>query len=173
MGTILELEPSFVLAEQIPLAAEDLRYGLEHYFIKERTVVDLAANQVRRGATDPVLLDLAALLRDELETVPEVLEALDDPLRIHDPARTHDPRLSARKWLYLQLKAAYSQRDQLLDPLGVVEQIYANFDYPAAVSPFVRSAPLRPGDKAGEAALVEKWARFLDDEHQALTASPA
>lgn len=160
MTITLELEPSFVLAEQIPFVAEDLRYGLEHYFIKERTVVDLAVDQVRRGASDPVLQELAALLRDEVDRVPEILEALDDLKRIYDP------RQSARKWLYLQLKAAYVQRAQLRDPLGVAEQIHANFDYAPEASPFIRGTAEQAAD---EQSLVQAWARFLDDEHGALT----
>ncbi|WP_427132100.1 DUF2247 family protein [Pseudarthrobacter sp. S9] len=163
MSITLELEPSFVLAERIPLTAEDLRYGLEHFFLKKRAVIDLAVDQVRRGTSDPVLHELAALLGDEVERVPEVLDALDDP------ERTHDPRETVRKWLYLQLKAAYSQRGQLRDPLGVVEQIYADFDYPPSVSPLVRNMPVRPGDEPGKAALIQSWARFLEDEHRSLT----
>lgn len=163
MSITLELDPSFLLAEQIPLTAEDLRYGLEHFFIKERAVIDIAVAQVRRGTSDPLLHELAALLRDEVERVPEVLDALGDPERIQDP------RESARKWLYLQLKAAYSQRALLRDPLGVVEQIYADFNYPPLVSPFVRHLPPQADGKPGEAALIQRWARFLDDEHRALT----
>lgn len=162
MNITFELDPSFVLAEQIPLAAEDLRYGLEHFFVKEQTVIDLAVDWVVRGTSDPVLHELAELQRDDVERVPEVLDALDDPERIHDP------RESARKWLYLQLKAAYCQRGQLSDPLGVVEQIYADFDYPPTVAPFVRYMPLKPGDEPGREALIQRWARFLDAEHRAL-----
>lgn len=157
------LDPSFVLAEQIPLVVEDLRYGLEHFFVKEQAVIDLAVDRVVRGTSDPVLHELAELQGEDIERVPEVLDALDDPERIHDP------RESARKWLYLQLKAAYCQRGQLSDPLGVVEQIYADFDYPPTVGPLVRYMPLKPSDEPGPDALIQRWARFLDDEHRALT----
>jgi hypothetical protein len=163
MSIVLELEPDFVLGEDVPLEAEDLRYGLERGFLKANAVVDLAAEEVRRGSLDPVLQDLAALLRDEVNRVPDVLTALDDPERIHDP------RESVRKWLYLQLKAAYTDRERLSDPLGVVEQIYADFDYPPAVASFVRYMPLGQGDEAGESALIGRWAEFLDRERAALT----
>lgn len=159
---VFELAPEIVLEEGISLNAEDLRYGLEQGFLKPGGVVDLAANEVGRGASDPVLHDLAALLRDEVERVPEVLSALDDPERIHDP------RESVRKWLYLQLKAAHQERDRLSDPLGVVERVYADFEYPPSVAPFVRYMPLRPGDEPGEPALMQRWAEFLEREHEAL-----
>jgi hypothetical protein len=67
------------------------------------------------------LVALGPLLRDEVGRAPDVLELLDDPERVHDP------RESAHKWLYLQVKAAYDQRERLSDPLGVVEEIYADF----------------------------------------------
>jgi hypothetical protein len=162
VSVVLELAPEFVLAEGVPLEAEDLRYGLERGFLKAHAVVDLAADAVRRGGTDPVLQELAALLRDEVGRVPEVLKTLDDPERIHDP------RESARKWLYLQLKAAYTDRDRLADPLGLVEHIYSDFGYPPSVAAFVRYMPLEPGDEAGEPALIGRWAEFLDREHAAL-----
>lgn len=159
---IFELTPDFVAGEGLALEAEDLRYGLERGFISEAGVVDLAADAVERGATDAVLHDVASLLRDEVERVQDMLGALDDPERIHDP------RESKRKWLYLLLDAAYRDRDRLSDPLGVVEQIYADFDYPPSVAPFVRYMPLRPGDVAGEAALIDRWAAFLQRERDFL-----
>ena len=159
---VFELAPEFVVAQGLPLGAADLRYGFEQGFLKAGAVVDLAVDEVRRGATDPVLDDLASLLRDEVGRVPEVLGALDDPERIHDP------RESVRKWLYLQLKAAHCDRDRLSDPLGVVERIYADFEYPPSVAPFVRYMPLSAGDGAGEPALMQRWVEFLEREHEAL-----
>jgi len=162
---ILKLAPDVVAAEGIPLEAEDLRYGLEHGFVSANAVVDLAVEQVRRGAGDEVLHDLASLLRDEVQRVPEVLGSLDDPERIHDP------RESVRKWLYLQLMGAYRERDRLSDPLAVVEQIYADFDYPSSMAPFVRYMPLRPGDVGGDVALMDRWAAFLTAEREELARS--
>lgn len=164
MTVMFELDPDFVLDEHIPFVAGDLRYGLERFFIKEWAVIDIAVGEVRRGTSDPLLHDLAALLRDEVERLPEIFGELDYP------GRFDDPRESSRKWLYLQLKAAYVQRRQLNDPLGVVEQIYADFDYPPAISRLIRYMPASvPGDEVGEAGLLQRWARFLDDEHRALT----
>lgn len=164
MTVMFELDPDFVLDEHIPFVAGDLRYGLERFFIKEWAVIDIAVGEVRRGTSDPLLHDLAALLRDEVERLPEIFGELDYP------GRFDDPRESSRKWLYLQLKAAYLKRRQLNDPLGVVEQIYADFDYPPAISRLIRYMPASvPGDEVGEAGLLQRWARFLDNEHRALT----
>jgi|GEM_PF-5790017 len=105
MTITFELDSDFVLSQQIPLVAGDLRYGLERSFIKERTVINIAVGEVQRGNSDPLLYELAVLLVDEVERIPEIFKELDYP------GRFDDPRDCARKWLYMQLKAAYLQRD--------------------------------------------------------------
>jgi hypothetical protein len=151
-----------VLAEAVVMTAEDLGYGLERGFLKPVDVIALATHEMGCGADDVVLVALESLLRDEGGRVPEVLELLDDPERVHDP------RESARKWLYLQLKAAYDERERLSDPLGAVEETYADFDYPPAVAPFVRYMPLRPGGEPGVGLLMARWAVYLAREGAAL-----
>jgi hypothetical protein len=162
MAIVFELGTDFLLAEDIPLDAEDLSYGLERGFLKAATVIEVATHEVSYGAGDLVLQDLADLLNDETDKITDVLGALNDP------ERAHDPRDSARKWLYLQLKAANNERSRLADPLGAVEEIYADFEYPPAIEPFVRYMPLRPGGQSGTEALLKRWAAFLDREHRAL-----
>lgn len=162
MNASFELSAAFVLAEDVPLTAQDLRYGFERGFLKPADVVAVAAHEMGRGADDEVLVALGCLLRDETARVPEVLELLDDPERVHDP------RESARLWLYLQLKAAYAERARLSDPLGIVEEIYADFGYPPDVAPFVRYMPLRPGDEPGAGPLMDRWADYLSREGMTL-----
>jgi hypothetical protein len=162
VSATFEVSAAFVLAEEVAMTAEDLGYGFERGFLKPADVIALAAHEMGCGADDDVLVALGSLLRDEDGRVPEVLELLDDPERVHDP------RESARKWLYLQLKAAYDERERLNDPLRVVEEIYAEFDYPPAVAPFVRYMPLRPGDEPGVGPLMARWADYLAREGVAL-----
>lgn len=162
MSVTFEVSAAFVVAEEVAMTAEDLGYGFERGFLKLAGVIAVAAHEMGCGAGDDVLTALGSLLRDEVGRVPDVLELLDDPERVHDP------RESARKWLYLQLKAAYHERERLSDPLGVVEEIYADFDYPPAVAPFVRYMPLRPGDEPGVGPLMARWADYLAREGAAL-----
>jgi hypothetical protein len=62
------------------------------------------------------------------------------------------------------------RRNDLADQLGTVEAIYAEFDYPEKTSNFVRymSPPLSLGDATGPAALMARWAAYVDREHAAL-----
>jgi hypothetical protein len=165
MNIRFELDAAAVIRERITLRAEDLRYGLDNRFIDPAAVVDLATYALEHGDGDEVMQELACLLSDEYDRVPEILTELDDPERFYDP------RDAARKWLYLELAAAYRCRDLLADPLQVVEEIYADFDYPPTISNFVRYMPLQPGDEAGEAALFQRWRNYLDSERKRL-ASP-
>lgn len=158
----IELTAEFLGRESVPLTAEDLRYGMARGFLKADAVVDIATEAVRRGTKDSVLDKLSVLLRDELDCVPDILSMVDTAERVHSP------RGPARKWLYLELAAVYRGRAQFTDPLGVVEQLYAEFDYPPAVARFVRYMPLQPGDQPGEEALMRRWREYLDEERKYL-----
>jgi hypothetical protein len=50
-----EISVAFVLAEDMPLTAEDLEYGFGHDFLKPTDVVPLATNEVARGADAPAV----------------------------------------------------------------------------------------------------------------------
>jgi|SRR4051812_17607599 hypothetical protein len=163
MTISFELSGDFLDREGITLSVDDLKFGLERGWVSAEAVIDQAVRGVELGDGDPVLLEVASLLRDQADEVPHVLARLDSPDHVHDP------RQSKRKWLYFQLKAAYDCRLEVDDPLGVVEQIYADFDYPTTVENFVRYMPLGPGDQAGEAEVVKRWDAFLRAEHEALT----
>lgn len=163
MTVSFELGSKFFDREEVQLSVGDLKYGFERGWLRPWTVVELAVLAFERGDDDPVILEIASLLPDDVGGLPDLLAQIDSADHIHDP------RESARKWLYLQLKAAYENRQDLHDPLGVVEEIYADFDYPPALEGFVRYMPLQPGKEPGEAALFERWARFLRDERDALT----
>lgn len=128
----LELANDFLREAAVPLSGEDLRLGVSLGLLSPPAAIVVAADAVQRGASDPTLLELAELERDDVVAVRAVLRALDP-----EEAELFPPE-SVRKWTYLELKAAYEIRDRLKDPLGVVEQIYADFDYPAAVAGFVR-----------------------------------
>jgi hypothetical protein len=159
-----ELDPEFLDAEGLTFKAEDLKFGLDQGFIKPRTVIHLAARERERGGKDDVLNSLASIEHaDEPDAFREAFSHLGGPDRVDDP------REPARKWLYLQLRAAFNLRDRLSDPLGVVEEIYAEFDYPRSIESFVRYMPPEPGTKPiAVQGLFERWAVFLEREGKAL-----
>lgn len=170
MTVTFELEPKFLLSEEIPLTADDLRFGLWHYYIKPLAVIELAVALVKRGNTDPGIQELAALLHDETDRVEDILGVI----RVHEgkiPPEVAEDSESRRKWLYLQLKAAYVERNLLNDPFAVVEQLYTEFGKPTAMSGFVSSVQAPPGEEPEEEPLIQRWELFLDEEHGTLSRS--
>lgn len=154
----LELDRDFIRAARVTLNAEDLRLGLSLGLVSPPTAVALAADEVTEGSADPTLLDLVQIDREDVASVRAALRATDP-----DDAELFPPQ-SVRKWIYLELKAAFEMREHLRDPLGIVEQIYADFEYPAAVAPFVRYMPPPPGEPVGEEALYDRWSNYLAKE---------
>ena len=52
-----------------------------------------------------------------------------------------DETAARKKWAYLLLKRLYEKKTEVADPLGLVEHIYADFDYPEELEGFVRWMP--------------------------------
>lgn len=158
----LELDHDFVRRSGVRLDAEDLRLGLSLGLITPPTAVRLAQDAADAGCADPAVIDLAQLEPNEVAAVRQALRASDP-----EDADLFPPQ-AVRKWTYLELKAAFELRDRLRDPLGVVEEIYADFDYPSQVASFVRYMPPPPGAPVGEDALYDRWSTYLRDEYAEL-----
>ncbi len=154
----LELDTRFLRDIGLELDREDLRLGVSLGLVSPTVAIETAIVATRQGNTDPTLAELAQLDRDDVAGVRELLRTSEP-----DDAELFPPS-SVRKWTYLQLKAAFELRDRLTDPLGVVEQIYADFDYPAAVAPFVRYMPPPAGAAIGESAIYDRWSQYLASE---------
>lgn len=121
-----ELSADFINAQRIALTPQDVRYGAEQGFLKQAEAARLVELAAAATSSDPACEphDAAVPGDGSLET-----DAFD---RGQGSMSDEDLGLTQRKWLYLQLKAAYLCREQLRDPLEVVEMIYADFDYPAS-----------------------------------------
>jgi hypothetical protein len=64
--------------------------------------------------------------------------------------------------LFLLLAWLYENRGKVQDPLGLVEELYADFDYPEQIAGFVRYMPPQDPSRVGDSYLVENWRRYLD-----------
>jgi hypothetical protein len=164
MTTTFEFTEEFLDEQGVLLTVDDLKYGLERGWLNASAVIRYAASAVKRGDDEGLMLEIACLLSDQVDELPDLLAELDLP------GHVYDPRESARKWLYLVLAAAYRRRSSFADPLGLAEEIYADFDYPPSIGRFVRFMPIQPGDEAGESALLRRWEEFLRIEGDALRA---
>ncbi len=143
----------------------DVRFGLVNELLDPGAPVELAVDLVLELPAPPAALcDLAGARKDEPAL--ELVEQLADL----EPGR---PESDIRDlWLYLVLAWIYEHRDEFPDPLGTVEVVHADFDYPEQIATFVR---YQPGDdwpdlgsrEANQRRLFERWKRYLDEAARA------
>lgn len=152
------LPSSLVLAHR--WSWQDILAGRELGLITLRTVVDAAVSQVEDPDPSPAIVELACCSSDD----PDVLPLLHR-LAEEEPGNAEGGDL----WLYLVLRWVLENRELFSDPFQVVEEVYADFDYPEVVAPFVRYMPSEEPDlgsrEANEARLLDKWKVFIEREH--------
>jgi hypothetical protein len=148
------LPASFVLGCGFPTSAE-MAYGFSERFLSRSGVVDVALAKLEAGfELSPAEERIALLLSDEFDRVDKLVDDLHDG---SEPLEKH-----ARFWLLLVLAWVLEHRDEFDDPLGVVELVYADFDYPEEIEGLVRFMPLQPSQEGGVAALMRRWGAFVD-----------
>lgn len=156
--------PFSFVRDRLGLTWADVAWGSQRGWLDAAGVVEYAVAQLA-GDDDasPALVELAGLTRSEFAKMPFLLEKV-----VGEAGPETNPD-SESKWLYLVLAWIYDRRAELSDPLGVVEQLYADFGYPAELRGFVRYMP--PEDhyepKAHThaeniARLFSKWEEYLD-----------
>jgi hypothetical protein len=102
--------------------------------------------------TEPmkVVESLSLLLSDELDRVPELMYSL-----VVDEKSI---------WIYLAVAWVYEHPADFDDnPLQVVEVLYADFDYPSEMEPFVPFMPPPAGATPGIAGLEQRLREYLTD----------
>src|SRR5690348_12873453 len=109
----------------------DIEYGLRHQFIDGHVAIDLATEELAAvNETDSDIVALAGTALDE--HILEIVERLAARNQIRA-----SPQLSD-KWLCIVLSWLYDHRDSVRDPLGVVEEVYAEFGYPRQIAGLIR-----------------------------------
>lgn len=74
--------------------------------------------------------------------------------------------------LYVLPAWLYCNRTQFTDPFQIVEEIYAEFDYPEEIVTFVRYMPAEDPRRAGEQSMLDAWRNYLDRQ-EAIHARPS
>lgn len=150
----LQLPAGFVVERALPTGAE-LAYGFREGWLSREDVVEVALAKYK--AEVPLLPaeeELALLLSDDLDQVEELVAALEFS---DEPAE-----LRARLWLFLALAWLLDHRSEYDDPLGVIEQLYADFDYPEEIRSLVRFMPPGPGDLPGVEGIAGRWRGYVE-----------
>lgn len=151
------------ISQRVKLKWRDILYGIQKGYISPQDAIQHATNIVsKKEQYCNELFELACLSENEL-IYPYVnkLVAFED---IQEEDITKD------KWMYLILDWLYNNRDNFLDPLEVVEEIYADFDYPEKITSFVRYMPSNEPDLGSIELNITRmyinWGKYLKHEKE-------
>ncbi|MCA9643524.1 MAG: DUF2247 family protein [Polyangiaceae bacterium] len=152
------------LVLSVPWTWQSLAWGLQKGLIGRVVAIQAATRLLAQG--EPASAEVVELAGC----------AIDDPLVEQLVTRLARDQAEAgavdEPWLYLVLRWVYDNQTRFADPLQVVDEVYADFDYPAAISSFVRYMPSDSPDLGGEGNtrhLYARWLRFLEEEERRLT----
>lgn len=156
--TIIPLE---FVQSKFSLNWMDLLWAYKRKLLTWKDLIQVAVDLVNNGSDNLLEIELAAVDKENVWKVSEVAQALADEC-------SNSEEESKQKWLFLCLAWAYENREKLADPLGAVESIYADFDYPSAIESFVRFlppsdgyAPAQYSQEQNHQRLMTKWNEFL------------
>ncbi len=149
--------------DRLELTWPEVAWGFRSGWFGAAGVVEYAVSRLAEDTdASPAAVELAAITDSGFAEVSSLIE------RVVTGAKADDPSVTERKWLYLILAWVYEHRADLDDPLGVVEQLYADFGYPAELRGFVRYMPSEGGyePQAHTQAenvdrLLRKWNEYL------------
>jgi hypothetical protein len=155
--------PADFVISHCELSWREALWGLEHGWVDWSYLVALAVHHVERGADASAHeVELAGVSAKEWHEAVRLAWKLAEGETI-----AADENLQ-EKWLYLVLRWVYDNRNCLVDPLGIVEEIYADFGYPNELTPFVRYMPVSDGYNPqkhsateNEARLLANWGKYL------------
>jgi hypothetical protein len=154
-----------------------VKLTVPYEFIRDRTLLNW--REVHFGLVHELLDPAAvgALARDQASKLPdttllEIFQAVSPSQRMQLVKRLADdePQASEQrtrgKWLFLVLAWLYVERERQPDALQRVEEVFADFGYPAEVAPFVRYMPMAGPDLGSQAAneqrLLNRWKMYID-----------
>ena len=138
----------------MPTSAE-IAYGVQHGWLSRQDAIAVALAKYEAGTElNSAEEELALLLSDDVDHLGDLIADLavsDEP-----------PERRARLWLFLALASLREHRSQYADPLGVIEMLYADFDYPDEIRGLVRYMPARPGETASIEGVERRWQEYVD-----------
>jgi len=150
-----KIAPRFV-TERARLSPAEVLHGYRAGWIDDRAVVEIALDALKTGR--PLSAEeeeLALLLPGDETRVPEILDRIE--------AKHQPDAEAAAVWRFLALACLWEKRDSFPDPLEVVEMLFADFDYPSEMEPFVRLMPAPPGAEPGSHGIENRWQSYLSE----------
>lgn len=161
MNRSVRYVPLSFIRDRRPVTWPLLWMGVREGWVPEADVIDFAVAKLEEGDEREAVVELASLFSHEEDEVPELLERLAED-------EGYDEKDMRLAWLRLLLAWIYENREQLSDPLGIIEGLYADFGYPEEIRELVRYTPPSNGSRPWELEpeqrtrrLIELWRSYL------------
>ena len=142
-------------SSMIPLSWGDINWGCKNHIIDWSDAVTFAADNLNSKSTS-LEMDLSITDPSSTEDIKEIMEKLS--------AETSEKsNTEKRNWLIIVLSWIYNERQKYSDPLEIVEEIYADFDYPPEIESIVRYMPPSDGYDPSIHSLEENKERLMEN----------
>src|SRR5438874_1732163 len=123
MSAAMRHIPLTFINKRHSLTWSQILVGVREDWLTRSDAIEVAGSELGRGNQDASVRDLANLASGEDESVVRLLERLA-------AQEGHDEKQDRLVWLRLLLAWIYENRDQVTNPLDIVEGLYADFGYP-------------------------------------------
>lgn len=150
--------------KEISLLWSDILWGYNNRYLGWVDVVNFAKEQLVDEKQNELIAELSEITKSTVYKIKPLLEALSYQTAEAD---------CSRKWLYIVLKDIFLRKNEFKDPLGEVEKIYEDFEYPDEIESFVRYMPPTDGYDAEKhlheeniTRLYYNWEKFLNDKQK-------
>lgn len=147
--------PNSFIYNCMRLCWRDVLWGYERKLVDWKFVVEIADFYVSNGSANPLEVDLIFLGELDIQEI---------EIKLHFLVEQEEELLgldSKKKWLFIALKWLFENKDRVADPLGEVEMIYEDFDFPLEIESFVRYMPPQDGYKPEEHTAQENIERIF------------
>lgn len=149
--------PLNFISQQRALTWREVLIGVQEHWLSATQAVELAIDRMQKGDDNPSVLALSCLLREEADLAEGLLEELVN----ESPGNSESA--GRQTWMRLLVAWAFENRATLPDPLGVLEEIYADFDYAPELRHLIRYEPQAEdvGAPVGAEALLRGWEEYV------------
>jgi hypothetical protein len=149
--------PATFITDRAGLTWREVLFGVDNELVSPETAIDLAIHALENGTELPAVIELASL--SKTESTRPLVEQLANAESEQELTQVRE------KWLYLVLAWIFEHRNEYPEPLQVVEEVYADFDYPKEVAAFIRYMPMAGPDRGSRQEnnrqLYENWEEYI------------
>lgn len=120
--------------KRAPLTWGDVVWAYHKNILSWKDLVSFADFKISSGYFDDQEMEISLLGKDRIADISAAADSLAGLNEVRE-------RIAKNKWLYLSLAWLFENKEHMDDPLSVVEDIYADFEYPPQIQSFVRYMP--------------------------------